>query len=127
MLSHEQKVQGKASALLSECAVYTMRDRMIVGIMAAFCSTGARQHAETSHGIGLGLIIVRVAPFCWPLGAFHKKLSSMPRHRVGKVKRSVASLNLPEACFTCEPFGSPLILLTVEKPRCPLAGGSLDL
>jgi hypothetical protein len=38
-----------------------------------------------------------------------------------------ASLNLPEAYFTCKPFGSPLILLAVEGQRCPLAGGSLDL
>ena len=46
---------------------------------------------------------------------------------LAKQKRSAASLNLPEAYFTCEPCGSPLILLTVEGPRCPLAGGSLDL
>jgi hypothetical protein len=56
--------------------------------------------------------------------------NSFRRHRdivSAKQKRSAASLNLPEAYFTCEPFGPPLILLTVEGPRCPLAGGSLDL
>ncbi len=34
------------------------------------------------------------------------------------------SLNLREAYFTpCEPFGSPLILLTVEGPTMPLSRG----
>jgi hypothetical protein len=49
--------------------------------------------------------------------------SSFRRHRgivSAKKMRSAASLNLTEAYFTCEPFGSPLILLTVEGPRCPL-------
>ncbi len=86
VLSHEQKVQGKASALLFECAVYTMRDQMIVGIMTAFRSTGARQHVETLHRIDPGRIIVRVAPFHRPLGIFHQQLSSTPRHRFGKEK-----------------------------------------
>ena len=51
------------------------------------------------------------------------------RHREivsAKHKRSAASLNLPEAFFMCAPFGSPLILFTVEGPRCPIAGGLLD-
>jgi hypothetical protein len=39
-------------------AVYTMRGKMAVGIMAAFHSTGARQRVETLHGIDSGLIIV---------------------------------------------------------------------
>jgi hypothetical protein len=63
-----------------------MRGKMTVGIFAAFCSTGARQHVETLHGIDSGLIIVRVAPFRRPLGTFHQQLSSTPRHRVGKAK-----------------------------------------
>jgi hypothetical protein len=37
-------------------------------------SGGAWQHAETLHGIVPGIIIVRVAPFCRPLGTFHKQL-----------------------------------------------------
>ncbi len=63
--------------------------------MAAFLSTGARQHAETLHGVDPGLIIVRVTPFRRPLGTFHQQLSSTPRNRVGKAKSSAASLNLP--------------------------------
>ncbi len=35
-------------------AVYTMRGKLTVGIMAAFRSTGARQHAEALHGIDCG-------------------------------------------------------------------------
>jgi hypothetical protein len=57
-----------------------------VGFMAAFRSTGARQYAKTLHGIDPGLIIVRVAQFRRPLRTFHQKLSSTPRHRVGKAK-----------------------------------------
>jgi hypothetical protein len=41
--------------------MYTIRGKMTVGIMAAFRLKGARQHAETLHGIDPGLIIVRVA------------------------------------------------------------------
>jgi hypothetical protein len=67
-------------------AVYTMRGKMTVGIMAAFRSTGARQHVETLHGIDPGLIIVQVAPLCRPLGTFHQQLSSTPQHSVGKAK-----------------------------------------
>ncbi len=59
---------------------------MTVGIMAAFRSTGVRQHVETLHGIKPGLIIVRFGPFPRPLGTFHQQLSSAPRHRVGKAK-----------------------------------------
>ncbi len=55
-----------------------MRGQMTVGIMAAFRSTGARQHFETLQGIVPGLIIVRVAPFCRTLGTFHRQLR---RHR----------------------------------------------
>ena len=46
--------------------------------MAAFRSTGARQHAETLHSIDPGLIIVRVAPFRRPLGTI---LQQLRRHR----------------------------------------------
>ncbi len=56
--------------------------------------------------------------------------SSFRRHRdivPAKQKRSAASLNLPEASFTCEPFGSSLIILMVVGPQCPLVGGSLSL
>jgi hypothetical protein len=67
-------------------AVYTMRDKLAVGIKAAFRSTGARQHVETLHGIDSGLIIIPVAPFRRPLGTFHQQLSSTPRHRDGKAK-----------------------------------------
>ena len=67
-------------------AVYTIRGEMAVGIMAAFRSTGARQHAETLHGIDPGLMIVRVAQFRQPLGTNHQQLSSTPRHRVGIAK-----------------------------------------
>ncbi len=49
-----------------------------------------------------------------------------------KPKRSAASLNLPEGHFNffevsanLWALGSPLILLTVEGPRYPLAGDSL--
>jgi hypothetical protein len=63
-----------------------MRDKMAVGVMAAFLSTGARQHTETLHGFYPGLIIVREAPFRRPLGIFHQQLSLTPRHRVGKAK-----------------------------------------
>ncbi len=104
-----------------------MRGKITAGIMAAFCSTGARQNAETLNGIDPSFIKFRVAPFLRPLGTFHQQLSSTPRHRAGKAIRSAASLDLPEAYFTCEPLGSPLILLAVEGPRFPLAGGSLDL
>ncbi len=96
--------------------------------MAAFRSTGSRQHSKTLYGIDSGLIIVRVAPLCRPLGAF--VISSFRRHRhivSAKQKRSAASLNLPESYFKCEPASSPLILLTIEGPRCSLAGGSLGL
>jgi hypothetical protein len=53
--------------------------------------------------------------------------NSFRRHRdivSAKQKRSAASLNLLEAYFTCKRTGSPLVLLTltVEAPRCPLAG-----
>ena len=105
-------------------AVYTMRGQMAVGLLAAFRSTGARQHVETLHGIDSGLIIVRVAP-CSALFT-----NSFRRHRdivSAKRKRSAASLKLPEAYFTCELFGFPLISLTAEEPRCLLAGGSLGL
>jgi hypothetical protein len=66
--------------------MFTMRGKIAVGVMAALRSTGARQHAETLHGIYPGLIIVRVAQFRRPLGTFHQQLSSTPRHRVGKAK-----------------------------------------
>ena len=54
---------------------------------------------------------------------FHQQLSPTPRNRVGKAKRSAASLNLPEDYFTCESFGFPLILLAVEGPKVPLSRG----
>ncbi len=95
---------------------------MTVGVMAAFRSTGARQHVETLHVIGPEVIIVLMEPFRRPLGTFHQQISSTPRHRVGKKKTQCGFPQLLEAYFTCEPFGSPLILLTVEGPRCPLAG-----
>ncbi len=68
------------------CAVYTMRGKMTVGIMAAYRSAGAQQHAEKLHGIDPGLIIVLVAPFHRPLGTFHQQLSSTPQNRAGKAK-----------------------------------------
>jgi hypothetical protein len=37
----------------------------------------------------------------------------------GILQTSAASLNVPEAYFTCEPPASPMIFLTVEGPRCP--------
>ena len=46
--------------------------------------------------------------------------NSFRRHRAivsAKQKRSAASLNLPEAYFTCEPISPPLILLAV-LPCC---------
>jgi hypothetical protein len=65
-----------------------MRGGMTVDNMAAFRSTGARQHFETLQGIDPGLIVVRVAPFCRPLGTFYfyQQLLSTPRHRAGKAK-----------------------------------------
>ncbi len=78
---------GEAGFLfLYECAVYTMRSQMAVGIVKAVRSTGARQHAETLRGIDPGLIIVRVEPFRRPLGTFHQQLSLTPRPRFGKTK-----------------------------------------
>jgi hypothetical protein len=56
--------------------------------------------------------------------------NSFRRHRdivSANQKRGATSLNLRGAYFKCEPFCSPLILLTVEGPRGPLAGGSLGL
>ena len=100
-----------------QCAVYTIRGKMTAGIMAAFCSAGARQHAETLNGIDPGLITFRVAPFRWPLVNFHQHSNSFRRNRdivSAKQKRSAASLNAPETYFTCEPFCSPLILLAVK-------------
>jgi hypothetical protein len=97
-----------------------MRGKMAVGFMAASRSTGARQHAKTLKSIDPGLIIVRVAPFRRPLDTFYQQLSSTPRNRVGKQTRSAVSLNLPEAYFTREPLGSPLILLTA-LPCCAYA------
>ncbi len=47
-----------------------MRGQITVGVMAAFRSTGARQHVETLHGIDPGLIIVRVTSFRRPLVPF---------------------------------------------------------
>jgi hypothetical protein len=86
---------GKAGpSFLDECAVYAMRGQMTVGIMAAFRSTGTQQHVETLRGTDLGLIIVRVAPFRRLLGIFHQQLWSTPQYRVGKAKRSAATLNL---------------------------------
>jgi hypothetical protein len=71
-------------------AVYTMRGQIAVGVMAAFRSTGARQHAETLHGIDSGLIIVRVAQFRRPLGTF---TSSFRRHRdIVSAKQNVVLL-----------------------------------
>jgi hypothetical protein len=40
----------------------------------------------------------------------------------GILKTNVTSLNISKACFTRESSGSPMLLLTVEGPRCPLAG-----
>jgi hypothetical protein len=80
--------------------------------------TRTRERQRLGH-----LFIPPVAPFRRPLGTFHQQLSSTPKHRAGKAKNSAASLNLPEAYFTCEPFGFPMILLAVEGTRCPLAGG----
>ncbi len=42
----------------------------------------------------------------------------------GVQQTSSAFLNLPEVYFTRESFGSHLILLTVEGPRCPEAGAA---
>jgi hypothetical protein len=83
-----------------------------------------KEHVETLHGI-IRLIIVRVAPFRRPLGTFHQQLSLIPRHRVGEAKNVVRLTPiLLKAYFTpCEPFGSPLILLTVEGPTVPLSRG----
>jgi hypothetical protein len=67
-------------------AIYAMRGKIAVGFMAALRSTGARQHAETLHGIASGFIIVQLAPFRRPLSTFHQQLSSTPRHRVGEAK-----------------------------------------
>ncbi len=66
-----------------------MRGKVTVGIMAAFRSTGARQHVETLHVIVPGLTIVRVATF-----RRHRDIVS------AKQKCSAASLNLPEAYIT---------------------------
>ncbi len=35
------------------------------------------------------------------------------------LQTSAASISLPETYFTREPSGSPMILLTVERPQCP--------
>ena len=59
------------------------------------------------------------------IDVLHLFISSFRRHRdivLAKQKRSGASLDQPEAYFTCEPFGFPLILLTVEGPRSPQEG-----
>ncbi len=50
-------------------------------------STGARQHAETLHGIDPGLIIVfKWRNFVGRSALFTNSFSSTPRHRVGKAK-----------------------------------------
>ena len=79
-----------------------------------------KEHVETLHGI-VRLIIVRVASFRRPLGIFSSKAF------VDAAKQNVVwlSLNLPEAYFTCESiyFGSPMLLLMVERPTVPLSKG----
>ncbi len=72
-----------------------------------------------------GLIIVRVAPFRRPLGTFSSTTFVDTAASCRRSKNVVRlSLNLPEAYFTpCEPFGSLLILLTVDGPTVPLSRG----
>ncbi len=82
------------------------------------------EHAETLHGI---------------VRSHHRSsgtISSTARHFSSTAFVDTATscrqsenvvrlfLNLPEAYFTpCEPFGSPLILLTVDGPTVPLSRG----
>ncbi len=98
-----------------------MRGKIAVGIMASLFSTGARQHVETFDGID-----PVSSSFEWYHFVDRSELytNSFRRHRgivPAKQMRSAASLNLPEAYFKCEYFGSPLVSLAVEKPRFPLA------
>jgi hypothetical protein len=80
-------------------------------------STGARQHAETLHGIDPGLFIVRVAQFRRPLGTFYQQLSSTPRHRVGKAKTQCGFPQSTRSLFNVQTFLLP-VDFTDGPPLC---------
>ncbi len=98
------------------CRVYHKR-KITVGFLEAFRSTGARQDAETLHGIDPGLIIVRVAQLRRPLGAFHQQLSSTPRHCAGKEKTQRGFPLSTRSLFHMRIYWLPVDLLTV-LPCC---------
>ncbi len=68
-----------------ECAVYTIRGKITVGILQPF----ARRVLDSilrsfARYFDTGLTIVRVAPLRQLLGTSRQQLSSTPRHRFGK-------------------------------------------
>ena len=96
----------------------------VVGIIEAFWSAVFEEHVETLHGIvrshhrSSGTISTTARHFS--PRAFVDTATSCRRSK--NVVR--LSLYLPEAYFTpCGPFGSPLILLTMEGPTVPLSRG----
>jgi hypothetical protein len=66
-------------------AVCTLRREMAVCVTAAFRLTVLDSSSRQLHGVVTNLIIIQVAPFCYPLDRFTPTASSTPWHHVGKI------------------------------------------